>query len=444
MILRATAVFFIFIFLAVPVSFSQGVSSEAIAAGKGFRLTAGGLRSEARQSFENVRNEVAKTRTQILSNYLAELLLEAEAKARGITVEELEAAEMKKVPDPATKEIQAVYDTNRGSLGGRSLEEVRPAIVNFLRRETEQKAFQALIDSLQKKHGLVKVKDVNASDIKPVDIIARIGTRTVLYREFEEKYRFRLADTEEHIYEDLHLLLEEEVMAVLVGLEAAERKTNEGSVIAAEITNKMRDFSDEERADLEDAFQRRLFSKYEVKYLYPRPEPLVQNISAEGPSIGNPNAPVTVVMFSDYQCPACARAHPVLKRVMAEYGDRVRLVVRDFPLENVHENAFSAARAANAADAQGKFVEFIELLYRNQDSLDDASLEKYAAQAGLDIKRFETDIKNASAADKIRKDIADGRSYGVLGTPTIFVNGIKVHRLSAPAFRDAIERALKK
>mgnify|MGYP001401756017 CR=1 FL=1 len=128
--------------------------------------------------------------------------------------------------------------------------------------------------------------------------------------------------------------------------------------------------------------------------------------------------------------------------MVSEYGDKVRLVVRDFPLENVHENALAAARAANAAELQGKYWQYIELLYRNQDSLDAASLKRFAEEAGLDLKRFEADISPEARDADIRKDQADGRSVGVNGTPTIFVNGVKVHRLSAPAFRDAIEAAL--
>jgi protein-disulfide isomerase len=149
-------------------------------------------------------------------------------------------------------------------------------------------------------------------------------------------------------------------------------------------------------------------------------------------------------MFSDFQCPACARTHPELKRVIAEYKDKVRFVVRDFPLENAHPNAFEAALAANAAHRQGKFVEYIEILYRNQEALDGASLRTYAEQLKLDLAKFEAAIADPAAAAEVKKDQSDGRSYGVGGTPTIFVNGVKVHRLSAPAFRDAIERALKK
>jgi protein-disulfide isomerase len=149
-------------------------------------------------------------------------------------------------------------------------------------------------------------------------------------------------------------------------------------------------------------------------------------------------------MFSDFQCPACSRTHPVLKRVIADFPGKVRFVVRDYPLESIHPNAFNAALAANAAAKQGKFIEYAEKLYTNQDSLDKASLTKFAADLGLNVKQFEIDFSDAANAAEIKQDQADGESLGVNSTPTIFVNGVKVHSISASAFRRAIDRALAK
>jgi protein-disulfide isomerase len=147
-------------------------------------------------------------------------------------------------------------------------------------------------------------------------------------------------------------------------------------------------------------------------------------------------------MFSDFECSACSATHPVLKKVLTAYPENVRLVVRDFPLESVHPNAFKAALAANAARAQGKFFEYIEILYSNQQSLDDTSLKKYAGELGLNLKQFELDLASEKAAAEIRKDMADGTRFGARGTPTIFVNGVRVHHISSESLRRAIDRAL--
>jgi protein-disulfide isomerase len=147
-------------------------------------------------------------------------------------------------------------------------------------------------------------------------------------------------------------------------------------------------------------------------------------------------------MFGDFQCSACSQTHPVLQKVMAEFPGKVRFVSRDFPLESIHENAFRAALAASAANAQGKFFEYGEVLYKNQAALDDASLKKYAAQVGLNVRQFELDFASEKTAAEVRKDIAEGVTYGVNGTPTIFVNGVMVRKLNAEDFREAIRNAL--
>lgn len=436
-------------FLLIPAlaaaSLAQGQTGEVLVTGKGIRITASDLMPRTKAVYDSVAASIVAGRSQILSGYLAEQLLETEAKARGISVEALEREALAKVPDPSTEVIQQVYDANRAALGNKPLAEVRQLIVDFLRREPEQKALQEQTDSLQKKYSLTLLKNVNAADIRPTDAIAKLGERQITYREFTEANRLRLADAAEHVYDDLHIALEDDVLYALLALEAKERNTDASSILAAEVTNKLKTFEPEERLDLEDALRRRLIAKYAVRYVYNRPEPLVLNVSVDDdPAFGPVAAPATIVMFSDFQCPACARTHPELKRVIAEYKDKVRFVVRDFPLENAHPNAFEAALAANAAHRQGKFVEYIEILYRNQEALDGASLRKYAEELKLDLAKFEAAIADPAAAAEVRKDQAEGRSYGVAGTPTIFVNGVKVHRLSAPAFRDAIERAMKK
>jgi protein-disulfide isomerase len=196
---------------------------------------------------------------------------------------------------------------------------------------------------------------------------------------------------------------------------------------------------------LETALREKLFKKYNAKFSLKEIAPVVQNISTDDdPAQGKATAPVTVVMFTDFQCPACAATHPALKKVLTEYGEKVRFVVRDYPLVQIHENAFQAAVAAGAANAQGKFYEYTEVLYKNQNALDAASLKKYAADLGLNLKQFELDLASQKIADEVRKDTEDGKRYGLSGTPTVFVNGVKVRTLSEQGFRNAINKALGK
>lgn len=430
--------------LSASFAFSQK-PEEVLATSTGATYTAQSLSAEGRKIYENRDKIIAETRTRLLSEMVAETLLDFEAKAQNRTAEQLLTAERAKAAVATAAQIQAFYDENRSSLANKTFDEVRGQIAEYLRREAEQKAVDDYVGGLQTKYKMVIGKDVNAFGLKPTETLATIGTRAITVQQFENRNKFALYDLRAEIYDELRSDLESSIFSTLAAEEAKSRNLDISTFIGTEITDKLREYTDDERAGLERALLDRLYAKYNVEILLKEPEPLVQSISADDdPIIGNGSAPVTVVMFADYQCPACAKTHPVLKKVLAEFRDKVRLVVRDFPLQKIHPNAFPAALAANAARAQGKFAEYIEVLYRNQDALDRASLIKYAAGLGLNTRKFELDLNDEKAAAEIRKDIADGTSYGATGTPTVFVNGVKVRRLAADGFRAAIERALKK
>ena len=417
--------------------------TDVLATAKGRTFTAASLPAPVQEAYLAQRSNVETNRLNLFSELITNELLDLEAKANGSTPEKLIAAEKAKVPDPTATQIQTIYDANRAALGGKPINEVRKDIVAFLRREPEQKLLNAYVKSLQAKHKVVFEKGINALGLLPADVLATIGTRPFTSRDFEAKFRIALNDFVHYQYEDIRSELEIAVLNGLIEEEAKARNIDASSVIAAEITDKMRTFADGEREELELALKNRLFIKYDVKILLREPPVVTQSVSVDDdPSSGPATAPVTVIMFSDFQCPACSRTHPVLKSVIAEYGAKVRLVVRDYPLQNIHENAFLAAMAANAANAQGKFFEYTEILYKNQAALDRESLKTYASQVGLNVKQFEIDLSLEKSAAEIRKDIADGNSFGVSSTPTIFVNGVKVHKLSAEAFRRAIDKAL--
>jgi protein-disulfide isomerase len=403
------------------------------------------LPAETRKIWNDRAASIAEARTQLVSQMLTELLIQTEARAAGVTPEILIATEKTKVADPTDVQIQAVFDANRDALADRPPAEARKQIIKFLRQDPEQAAIRKFTDSLAAKYNVVNGKDINSPGLQPTDVIFKLNAKPVTAKEFEEKYKLTLFDLQDEIYDQVKRDLDGAIYSALVAEEARQQSVDAPTLIGREITDKLRDFSDEERLSLQDAFVKRLYAKYKVNIIFEGPKPIVQNISTDDdPSRGPASAPVTVVMFSDFQCPACAATHPVLKKVLAEYGDKIRFVVRDFPLTSIHENAFQAAKAASAANAQGKFFDYIELLYTHQDALDPASLKKYAADLGLNAKQFELDLSSEKTAAEIQKDIVDGRSYGIYGTPSIFVNGINVRRLSADGFREAINSALGK
>jgi protein-disulfide isomerase len=133
--------------------------------------------------------------------------------------------------------------------------------------------------------------------------------------------------------------------------------------------------------------------------------------------------------------------YPIVEDVLKSYGTRVRFVIRNFPLTQAHPNAFRAAQAAEAAKAQGKFWEYIDIMFKNQTALDVDSLKKYATQVGLDRKRFDAELDSGKYEPVLRRDIEDGEVYGVEATPTFFINGITLTDYSADGLRAAIDKA---
>jgi protein-disulfide isomerase len=424
---------------------AQTIEGDTLATSNGKTYKVSSLSDEGQKLYNERQKFISESRMVFFDAMIAEILVDLEIKAQNTTREKLLADIKAKVPDPTSAQIQAVYDANRQALAGRTLEEVRPQIVEFVRHDGEEKAIETYLGTLRTKYKLVPGKNVNGFGLAPTEVLATVGDRSITLRDFEQENKVRLNDIQMEVYEQLRADLESSIFSALIAEEAAARNIDTGALIAAEITDKLKEFTADERAAVEADVMRRLFPKYNVKILIPEPAPLIQSISVDDdPNSGSATAPVTVVMFTDFQCPSCSRTHPIVKSAIAAYGDRVRFVVRDYPLEQLHKDSFQAALAANAAAKQGKFFEYTEILYRKQDALDKSSLLKYAAELGLNAKQFELDFSDAKTAAEVRKDQADGRGYGVSGTPTIYVNGIKVHRLSLLGIRSAIDRALKK
>jgi protein-disulfide isomerase len=137
------------------------------------------------------------------------------------------------------------------------------------------------------------------------------------------------------------------------------------------------------------------------------------------------DAPVWLVEYGDYECPYCGEAHPVVKAIQERLGNRLCFAFRNFPLSNMHPHAEHAAEAAEAAGAQGRFWEMHDLLFENQEALEDDDLARYASALDLDARRLIDEIQNGAHATRIREDFRCGTRGGVNGTPTFFINGVR-------------------
>lgn len=161
----------------------------------------------------------------------------------------------------------------------------------------------------------------------------------------------------------------------------------------------------------------------------PTPDPAGEVKGAEPPHVrGNPNAPVTLEEFGDFQCPSCGSYYPELKKIEAEFGDNLKVIFRELPLLPMHEHALMAAQAAEAAGLQGKFWEMHDKLYENQAKwVEEKDLVPvfvdYAKQIGLNPDQFMKDLNGEAVAARIFQDGKRAHSFGLKGTPSFFVNG---------------------
>jgi len=140
---------------------------------------------------------------------------------------------------------------------------------------------------------------------------------------------------------------------------------------------------------------------------------------------GNSNAVITLVEYGDYQCPHCGHAYPIVKQIQEQFGDKLKFVFRNFPLQNIHELAVPAAVASEAIGKQNKFWEMHDAIFENQRELNDNSFTKFADQLGADVKQFNEDRNDKIILDKVEGDFESGIVSGVNGTPTFFINGIR-------------------
>jgi len=176
----------------------------------------------------------------------------------------------------------------------------------------------------------------------------------------------------------------------------------------------------QKRAEAEQAFYSGLEVKHQVTSTL---EPPRTEVAATGPAKGPDSAPVTIVEFSDFECPYCSRVNPTLAQVRETYGDKVRIVFRQFPLD-MHPNARKAAEASLCAQDQGKFWEMHDAMFADQRNLGVDALKAKAQSLGLNAESFGQCLDSGEYADEVAADLRAGVEAGVSGTPAMFINGI--------------------
>ena len=276
--------------------------------------------------------------------------------------------------------------------------------------------------------------------------VAKVGKRTITYAELEKAAAAQLKQLEAQKRKILETTLEQLVERTLLEVAAEEKGVGVDALFpaAAEVTDaevdawyeenqarvrqpkeqvaeQIRNFLAQQREqEARSGVLRALRAKYAVHILL---EPQREKVAAgASPTRGPGNAPVTIVVFSDFECPFCSRLPPTLDQVREKYGDKVRIAFRQFPLA-MHANAPKAAEASLCAREQGKFWEMHDAMFADQRNLGVDSLKAKAAAIGLDSAKFDASLDSGRFAAEVAADLEDGQAAGVTGTPAMFVNG---------------------
>jgi protein-disulfide isomerase len=429
-----------------------------------------------RAFYQDREQATREARQRALDARINSMLAAAEAKKRDLTTEEFLDREVNaKIVPPTEAEIRAAYDANRNQIGNADMETMRPALVNYLRGQRSEQLYAALVNRLKMTNSVMKGADVNAPNLAPGTVLAAVNGQPVRVETINERMKAYVYKLETRIYAAQKQALDRRINDLLLIAEADKRHIGSEQIVRSEITDKLKPATEAEIAKfyndnkeringdlasaragiasyleqqqqqkLETALAEKLRVGAKIQVFLKEPQPPVMYVGvANSPSRGDATAAVTIIEFTDFQCSACGAMYPVMEDVLKSYGNRVRFVIRNFPLTSVHANAFRAAEAAGAANAQGKFWEYIDILFKNQSALDADSLKKYATQVGLDRKRFDAEFDSGKYDGDIRRDIEEGELCGVESTPAIFINGVMLTELSAEGLRAAIEKAFK-
>ncbi len=450
---------------------------DILAVVNGVKITKQDLNPETQRRVEQLQREVVEARQRELDLQIDSILLEAEAKKRKVSSSQVLKDEViAKVQAPTEAEAQAFYEQNKTRIQG-EFKDVKNDILGHLRYERQQELARKLAERLRASAQvkvLAKPTSPPANETDRARVLAVVngkqitmgdietGLRPLIFNVQEQAYGLRKQDLDLKINDTLltqeaqkkgittRALLDAEVSAKVARVTEAEaqlfydqnkqRISGDFAQTKAQIIQYLQEGKERE-ATIAFAGQLQRASTIQVNLTAPE-SPAFSIATEDQPVKGNPNASVTIVEFTDFECPSCAQQHPVLDRIVSEFGDRVRLVVRDFPLSQ-HPNARKAAEAAEAAREQGKYWEYIAVLFRNQSALGADKLKQYASELGLDRARFDASLDSGKFAEMVQRDVVDGHKLGVNGTPTFYVNGKRVSDRSYEGLKATIEAALK-
>lgn len=426
---------------------------------------------------KELQNQVIEARKLQLDLEINSRLLEAEAKRLGIAPDALLEREVaQRVKTPTEAEARAFYDQNKSRIQG-EFNDIKDQIIPYLRGQRQQNEAKKLAERLRAQAQVkVLVQSVTPpeTDADRMRVFATVNGKSITSGDVEDALKPLIFSIQEQLYYLRKTALDVAINDLLLAEEAKKRNMTSAALFDAEVVPRVKPVTEEAARKFYEENKERVQGDFDklrpqiIQYLQQReqsraaesyseqlrkgatvqvylklPEPPVFDIAIEDrPWKGGVNAPVTIVEFTDYECPSCAATQPVLEEVAGEFGDKVKLVVRSYPLDQ-HKHAFKASEAAEAAREQGKYWEYAAILFKSQNALEVDNLKQYASQLGLDRKKFDGALDTGKFADRVKRDLADGDKIGVDSTPTVFINGKRAREKSREALKTAIEAALK-
>lgn len=450
---------------------------EIIGVVNGVKIAKQDLSVETRTRVEQLQKQVVDARARELDLQIDSILLEAEAKKRGVSPTQVIKDEViAKVQVPTEADAQAFYDKNKANFQTEFKDE-KNNIIEYLRYQRQEELARKLAERLRaaaQVKVLAKATAPAASEADRARVLAVVNDKQITAGEIETSLRPLIFNVQQEVYELRKQDLDLKINDTLLSQEAQKKGVTTRALLDVEVTAKVPKVTDAEAQAFYDKNKERISGEFAqvkpqlVQYMQERKEQeatiafaeqlrraakLEINLTApespafaiatdDQPEKGNPKAVVTIVAFTDFECPGCARQHPVLERIVSEYKDQVRLVVRDFPLSQ-HANARKAAEAAEAAREQGKYWEYAAVLFRNQSALGVDKLRQYATELGLDRTKFDASLDSGKFMEKVQRDLFDGRKLGINGTPTLYINGKRLADNSYENLKSAVESAMK-
>jgi protein-disulfide isomerase len=451
------------------------VLPEILAVVNGVTITSKDIKNATGEAVSQLQRQVIEARKHELDLTINSRLLELEAKKRGLSTTKLLAQEVAaKVKPPTPAEAQAFYDQNKARIK-EEFKDVAEDIAAYLLDQRQRMEAKRFADGLrQANETKVFVTEITppANTVERARVLATVKGEKITSGDLEDSLLPLIFKVQEQVYKLRKDELDLSINDALLTQEAQKRKITTSALLDAEVKPKpvtdedARAFYDQNKERISGDFTqtkdavKRYLEQIEVReaerllseklraaasiqvFLIAPESPVFSISTTDQPSLGSADAPVTIVAFTDYQCPSCAAMHPMLERLVKEYGNKVRLVNRDFPLKQ-HAEAFKAAQAAEAAREQGKYWEYIQVLMRNQSSLGVEKLKTYATELGLDRSRFAGALDSAKFKELVQHDVDDGLKLGLNGTPTIFINGRRVSAKSYEDLKAGVDAALK-